>query len=155
MEELGLDPGLPRFSPELLPRHHLFSPQPPSPQSSVQEVSMSLWGKKIKETREDRKVWGEVIGPDWGGALQAGPGEGWTDGNPPLLPPPEFCKPQAFNTPLQPCLPPPRKQTACTRVNTIQVINCLQQLAPTPGPAVTQALKEEANYSFITIHTFT
>lgn len=55
----------------------------------------------------------------------------------------------------QPCLPPPRKPAACARVNTIQVINCLQQLAPAPGPAEALALEEGANYSFINIHTAT
>lgn len=35
----------------------------------------------------------------------------------------------------------------------VQVINCLQQLAPVPGPAEALALEEAANYSFINIHT--
>jgi hypothetical protein len=110
-------------------------------------------GEELNNSREDR--FGEVIEPGWGRVLQTEPGGGTADGQPSSLSPPDFCKQSDLALLSQPCLPPPRKQAACARVNTIQVINCLQQLAPAPGPADAQALKERANYSFISIHTAT
>lgn len=110
----------------------LLPPQLPLSGSSVQEVAVSLWGAQDREannSREERKVWG-------GECYKTGPGRGWTDGSPLLLPP-GFCKQPDLPLLSQPCLPSPRKQAACARVNTIQVINCLQQLAPELGPADT------------------
>lgn len=102
--------------------------------------------------REGKEVWGKVIGPDWGGST-ADKAWGRLDRWQPFIPASSrIARAAGLALLSQPRLPPPRKQAACARVNTIQVINCLQQLAPAPGPADTRALKEGANYSIINIH---
>lgn len=52
---------------------------PPSPWSSVQEASVTLWGAQdrgVNNSRKERKFWRKVIGPDWDRSTKTqGPGE--------------------------------------------------------------------------------
>lgn len=70
-------------------------------------------------------------------------------GSPPLSPPPAFCMQPGPSSPFPASPASSKEAAACARVNGIQVINRLQQLAPAPGPADVQALKGEANYSLM------
>lgn len=70
MEELELAPGLPGFKLELFPSHHLSSSMLRSSWRSVHGGKCELKGKEDgkggNNSREEREVWGEVIGPGWG-----------------------------------------------------------------------------------------
>ena len=120
---------------------------------------MSLRGKRMRrgdQQLEMREVWGKVKGQAGMGCCRRGLGEAEQMATLPSCLPqnPAAARPRLALL-SQPRLPPPRKQAACARVNTVQVINCLQQLAPVPGPAEALALEEAANYSFINIHAAT